>query len=189
MRVQKIDTWDAIQDYNSVTILTKFGKFLPESKIYQAFEPYFYRATIKYFDIDKSIKEAGYLNSDLHIQSCEKVFKGNYTCLLKNDFTQESLWKSPDSEDFIVNCEIRIDENRRYDFWWDYVRSMKTTKKKLSGKLTLRNHDTYKAREICLYHPQISYQRNGMNNLFYNDNILNYPVITNKQLVAEHIDK
>ena len=55
MHVQKVEHWDAVQDYDSATLLTEFGRFLPESKIYRIFKPYFFTATINYFNIKKSI--------------------------------------------------------------------------------------------------------------------------------------
>jgi len=94
MHVQKVEHWDAVQDYDSVTLLTEFGKFLPESKIYRIFKPYFFTATINYFNIKKSIIDAGYLESDLYLESCAKTFEDNNTFLLDQDFSQKALWKS-----------------------------------------------------------------------------------------------
>ena len=189
MRPQKFDSWESIENYGFVTLLTEFGNFLPGSEVYRVFEPYFSVVEIEYFDIEQTIRSLGYLRSDLKFTSCQKNFKDNYIFLLDTNFSQQALWKSPDTEDFIITCEIRIKENRRYDFWWDYVKSMKTKKKKLSGKLTLNNHPTYKVEEVCLYHPQISYQRNGMNDKFYDDDIWSNPDIVDKQVVVEHINK
>lgn len=169
MRPQKVDRWESIQNYNFVTILTEFGEFIPSNEIYRVFEPYFFTAKIEYFDINKSIYDSGYLESDLHFKSCRKIFTDNSILLLERNFCQKHLWKSPITEDFIIDCEIKITEKRRYDFWWEFVTSMRTKKKKLSGELTLQNHSTYRFNEMCLYHPQISYQRGGMNAKFYDE--------------------
>ena len=74
MRPQKFDNWESIQNYGFITILTEFGNFLPDSKIYKVFEQYFSIVEIEYFDIEQTIKDLGYLKSDLHFKSCRKIF-------------------------------------------------------------------------------------------------------------------
>lgn len=183
--------WEYLEYDSYITILTEKGKFLPENNIYKAFESYFFEAEIEYFDIQKRIEQEGYLKEDLSYEYGYKYIKeGNIESILSvNPQILSSLWKYPVTLDLVMKYEIQVKEGRRYKFWWDYIKSMRTFKQKLSGKLTLNNHPTFKVQEICLYHPQISYQRRGMNDNFYDDNMWQHSDILEKKIVEKHIDK
>ncbi|MGF1489687.1 MAG: hypothetical protein ACFBSE_21590 [Prochloraceae cyanobacterium] len=66
---------------------------------------------------------------------------------------------------------------------------MRTRKKRLNGKLEVIDPPTFTVTEICLYHPQISYQRGGMKEQFYEDGIWDSDDITSIKTVKEHIDR
>ncbi|MDY6783089.1 MAG: hypothetical protein SW833_11175 [Cyanobacteriota bacterium] len=180
-----------MESFDYVTVLTSLGKYKSEFENLRIFENFFSRQKIEYFDIPKNLESIGYTDSDLHFKFGNHSLKNRFSLYFSQEIPKEMLMIKPATEEVSLNYEIRVKEDRKYEFWWDYVGTMRTKGKKTSGALclSLSRRFTYFFEEICLYHPQVSYQRNGMNPQFYDDDIWGSQDIIDKAVVQKRIEK
>jgi hypothetical protein len=151
-----------LENFKCITPITSHGVIMPYYLNFYQFESFFISANLEYFDVEKGVKSLGYEIDDI----------SDYTCGLGEDirirYLENKNLKLPDALNYLV-FDIKVKESRKYELELEYMDRMITNRKPLNTRIRIENVPLYSKNEICLYHTEIGYYRNGMNDIFYND--------------------